>query len=84
MTQPQQRYEAEFDAQIDQVLAEATQLFRTLGGGLRLQLVRPNKPFERAARTFEEKFGDIHYVVADEHCWFVAGPRLLSRSSAAS
>ncbi|MGW5142711.1 hypothetical protein ACWEPH_26940 [Nocardia beijingensis] len=69
--QSRQHYQAEFTEEINKVLAEAAEQFRTLDAALRLVLVRPKRRLERATNVVADTVGG-RYVVLDEHrCWIL-------------
>lgn len=71
IAQSQQRSQAMFDDQVTRVLIEAAEQFRALPDGLRLQLVRPKKLFERSSSDVTDRSGKRYVVIDEQRCWVV-------------
>lgn len=67
----QQRSEAARDERFAGVLIEAAEQFRALPDGLRLQLVRPKKLFERTSSDVTDRSGKRYVVIDEQRCWVV-------------
>lgn len=71
IAQAHQRSKDALDEQVTHVLAEAFEQFRVLPAGLRLQLTRPKKLFERTNSDVTDINGKRYVVIEEQRCWIV-------------
>ncbi|RBO85242.1 hypothetical protein [Nocardia puris] len=71
IAQSDQRSKDALAEQVTHVLAEASEQFRALPEGLRLQLARPKKLFERTSSGVTDVDGKRYVVIDEQRCWIV-------------